>query len=255
MKKIIFLGYLSLGFSYLDMADAMNAKQTGPMYPVAKREDIQSLNTLLASSGFITKISKDTLAMKILESSVVYIIQKNLNFIHSSYINGARERLDEIIKSMKNMREVKHSQLRNLSVLLKRVLQCRNDILETLGLEGNDIEHGFADSDNPLMAGILCMFKYIEWNQLRAIAKLLTFIATDPNAGNYRTTYETAAKKINDFLNVITNIEGLIKSLSPTENDLLESVPAVSAEDKDTLLKDLYSLTEQAEHMKQLLEK
>jgi hypothetical protein len=156
---------------------------------------------------------------------------------------------------MREARNEKYSQLKKLSALLLSLLQYRNDILRTLKLEKNNIEHGFADADNPLMAGILCIFTYIERDQLHAIAEFLTSMAADPKAGDYKTTYETVAKKINDFLGIIADIEELIKSLSPTENDLLESVSAVSAEDKDALLEDLNSLTEQAEHMRQLLEK
>jgi hypothetical protein len=252
MKKAIFLmGYLSLGCGLT--VDAMSATRTGSIGVIANGAD-QPFDTLLTSSGFIPAILKDTLATKILASSIFYIIQKNLNLIHSTYIDSARQCLDKII-AQKEAKNEKYSQLKKLSALLNSLLRYRNDILRILKLKKNDTEHGFADLDNPLMAGILCMFAYIEWDQLNTIAKFLTALATDPKAGNYRTTYETVAKKINDLLNTITEIEELIKSLSPTKDDLLENAYTVSIEDKDALLKDLSSLMEQAQHMRQLLEK
>ncbi|MDR2645665.1 MAG: hypothetical protein LBC04_00570 [Holosporaceae bacterium] len=256
MKKAIFLmGYLSLEFCHLDMANATNAVQQIVPMSIVARGAAQPLDTLLISSGFTSAISKNILAVKILASCVFYIIQKNLNLIHSTHIDSARQCLDKIITSMREAKSEKYNQLKKLSALLNSVLRCKNDILRILRLEKNNIDHGFADFNNPLMADILCMFAYVERDQLHAIAKFLAYMAKDPKAGDYRNTYETVAKKINDLLNDIADIEELIKSLSPTKDDLLESMPAVSAEDKDALLKDLHNLTERAEHMKRLLEK
>jgi methyl-accepting chemotaxis protein len=173
----------------------------------------------------LTSLLRNEQAMLILQVHLMRIIQKNLGYINSEYIKNAKQTLDNIIKTMPQEDRGQIGQLRSLSLSLSELLKNRTTISRLLRTKKENVEHPFADLDDPLFSAILYMFKYIETDEILTIAdcykEISTKISDEKNKKLFEQTATTLSNLIANIQDISEQAEALAESMEDG-NDILD---------------------------------
>jgi hypothetical protein len=147
-----------------------------------------------------------------------------IDYVNSEYVNNVIQAIDKIIRGL-SRKDQKFTQLKKLRNDLAELLRLKKSIRRALKAEKRKFDHPFLDKNDPLVKGVLYMFKYIDTDKLKDVAgsceKILPHITDKTNKREIRQTLQ----ELKDLLEKIETISEQAVALEKTiegDSDILD---------------------------------